>query len=249
MLKIALSCRFCLVLVLVLSLLACSAKQQEVVQSAGGGSEGTVVTLKKCPEHLFGLRQQQAKGNFLNCFPDKDGTPFKDEQNKFAIPPEHQSVWLLVDTQKLQLEVKRGEKTLAVLPNIAIGRNGAGFKNRRGDDITPLGEYKIGWINDKSPFHTFYGLTYPSVENAKEAFAKKLISENEYNAIIYAHEHQQIPPQNTALGGQVGLHGLGRGDEKIHRLMNWTHGCVALTNSQLQQLDAWVVEGMRVKIK
>lgn len=38
------------------------------------------------------------------------------------------NVWLLVDTQKLSMEVKRGDKTLAVLQNIAIGRNGAGKK-------------------------------------------------------------------------------------------------------------------------
>jgi L,D-peptidoglycan transpeptidase YkuD (ErfK/YbiS/YcfS/YnhG family) len=31
--------------------------------------------------------------------------------------------------------------------------------------------------------------------------------------------------------------------------MNWTHGCIALTNNQLDELDHWIVEGMRVKIK
>ena len=36
------------------------------------------------------------------------------------------------------------------MENISIGRNGAGFKQRRGDDVTPLGDYKIGWINEKS---------------------------------------------------------------------------------------------------
>lgn len=250
MLRISLSLRICVILTLSLLLWACTpTKKPEVVVSAGGGSPSLSTASKKCPPSLLGLTQQQGRGSFLSCDPGKDGTAFVDELAKFTVPSDHQSVWLLVDTQKQQLEVKRGDETITVFSNIAIGRNGAGFKNRRGDDITPLGEYKIGWINDQSQFHTFYGLTYPSAENAREAFGKGLISENEYLAIIYAHEHNQIPPQNTALGGQVGLHGIGRGDENIHRLMNWTHGCIALTNSQVDELDRWIVEGMRVKIK
>lgn len=242
MLRVVLSLRFCLVLSLSLLLGACAVKPPVVADSAGGG----VVAAKKCPASLIGLIKQQAAGFFSSCDPGKDGTPFIDE---LAMPADSHSVWLLIDTQKMQIEVKRGEQTLAVFANIALGRSGAGFKTRRGDNVTPLGDYKIGWINDQSPFHLFYGLTYPSAENAQEAFNKGLISSSEYDAIIYAHQHGQIPPQNTALGGQVGVHGLGKGDEQIHRLMNWTQGCVALTNSQVDELDQWIVEGMRVKIK
>lgn len=246
MLRIGLLLRFCLVLSLSLLLWSCAVKQPVVEPTTAGGG---VVLAKKCPPSLMGLTQQQATGYFLSCDPGRDGTPFIDDLANFNVPPDHQSVWLLIDTQKLQLEVKRGDETLAVFSNIAIGQSGAGIKSRRGDNITPLGEYKIGWINDQSQFHVFYGLTYPSAENAQEAFSKGLISDSEYQAILYAHQHGQIPPQNTALGGQVGVHGLGRSDEKIHRSMNWTHGCVALTNSQVDELDHWIVEGMRVKIK
>jgi murein L,D-transpeptidase YafK len=249
MLRIGLSLRFYLVLALSLSLGACVVKPPVVYESTGGGSQTVKTVTYKCPSSLFGLRQLQATGAFLGCDLGKDGTVFIDEQTNFTIPPEHQSVWLLIDTEKLQLEVKRGDQTLAVLSNIAIGRNGAGVKNQRGDNITPLGEYKIGWINEQSQFHIFYGLTYPSVADARAALGKGLISVAEHDAIIYAHEHNQIPPQNTALGGNVGLHGLGKGDEKIHQSMNWTHGCIALTNNQLDELDHWIVEGMRVKIK
>lgn len=239
MLRIGLLLRFCLVLSLTLGLCACG------IRKPRDDSAGIKTTLK-CPVSLSGLNQKQANGQFLRCEPDKDGTAFVDD---FSALPDYQSIWLLIDTEKLQLEVKRGDETLAVFPNIAIGRNGAGVKSRRGDDITPLGEYKISWINEQSPFTIFYGLNYPSVENAREALSKGMISENEFSAIVYAHEYNQIPPQNTALGGQVGLHGLGKGDEKIHHLMNWTHGCIALTNNQLKELDPWISEGIRVKIK
>ncbi|NOQ35119.1 MAG: L,D-transpeptidase family protein [Methylococcaceae bacterium] len=160
-----------------------------------------------------------------------------------------ESVWLLIDTQGMRLEVKRGNKTLATFNHIAIGRNGAGFKNRRGDNITPIGTYKIGWINDKSVYHTFYGFTYPSVENAKTALEKGLVSQSDYNDIVTAHQNDQIPPQNTSLGGRIGLHGIGQGDEKMHEMWNWTHGCVAVTNEEIDALSQWIYEGITVKVK
>lgn len=158
-------------------------------------------------------------------------------------------VWLLIDTNALTLEVKKGEKTLEKLENIAIGRNGAGFKEVRGDDVTPLGTYRIGWINEKSSFYRFFGLSYPSIENAHTALDKGIIDPTTFDAIAYAHERHIIPPQNTPLGGQIGIHGLGRGDEKIHQTMNWTHGCIALTNKQIDRLSKWVDKEITVQIK
>ena len=158
-------------------------------------------------------------------------------------------VWLLVDTKKLQLEIKRGNKTVSVFENIAIGQQGAGFKHRIGDDITPVGSYKIGWINNKSHFHRFYGFTYPSVENAHEALLSGLLSKKSHTAIIKAHKNNQTPPQNTKIGGQIGIHGLGSADPYIHKTMNWTHGCVALTNEQVDRLAPWIKKGTRVEVK
>ena len=158
-------------------------------------------------------------------------------------------IWLLIDTKKLTLEVKKGGKTINVMKNISIGRNGAGFKKKIGDDITPLGLYKIGWINDKSPFYRFYGFNYPSVENANKGLISGLINQQSYTTIINAHRHNKTPPQNTPMGGRIGIHGLGKGDEKIHKMMNWTHGCIALTNEQMDQLGRWIGKGVLVRVK
>ncbi len=157
--------------------------------------------------------------------------------------------WLLIDTKTKRLEVKQGNNILAIFDGIAIGRNGAGFKNKRGDNVTPIGMYKIGWINRKSPFRIFYGFTYPSVENAKTALEKKLINQYDYQTIIDAHQRNRIPPQHTSLGGRIGLHGLGRANKIIHQEMNWTHGCVAVTNKQIDALDRWIRQGMQVKVQ
>jgi murein L,D-transpeptidase YafK len=160
-----------------------------------------------------------------------------------------QDVWLLVDTERQSMEVKKGEKTVALLENIAIGRSGAGEKNHRGDDVTPLGNYRIGWINQKSQFRKFFGLTYPNVENADNALKQGKIDMDTYESIARAHSSGQIPPQNTELGGQIGIHGLGSANLSIHKSTNWTHGCIALTNDQIDQLSQWVEKGTLVTVK
>jgi len=160
-----------------------------------------------------------------------------------------EDVWLLIDTQKLNMEIKKGEKTIAILENIAIGRNGAGVKNQRGDDITPLGNFRIGWINHQSSFRKFFGLNYPNIENADEALKQGKIDQDTYEQIAKAHSAGQIPPQDTDLGGQIGIHGLGSGNLSIHKSMNWTHGCIALTNDQIDQLSQWVEKGTLVTVK
>lgn len=157
--------------------------------------------------------------------------------------------WLLVDTTALKIEVKKGERTVDTINDIAIGRGGAGYKTHRGDDITPYGEYRIGWVGERSNFRRFFGLTYPNVQDARTALIKGIINKYTYERIVEANESQQIPPQNTPLGGQIGIHGLGAADEKIHRSMNWTHGCIAMTNTQIDHLSRYVAPGMVVKIK
>ncbi|MDD5273729.1 MAG: L,D-transpeptidase [Methylovulum sp.] len=158
-------------------------------------------------------------------------------------------VWLLVDTKARKIEVKKGDFTIETIDKIAIGRGGAGAKSHRGDNITPHGSYKIGWIGEKSSFRRFFGLTYPSVDDAEKALARHVIDEPTYYRIVSAHINNQIPPQNTPLGGQIGIHGLGSADERVHKFFDWTHGCIALTNGQIDHLSQLVDTGTVVKIK
>ena len=166
----------------------------------------------------------------------------------FAVSAES-DVWLLVDTTARKIEVKKGQLTLETLREIAIGRGGAGLKTHRGDNITPYGNYRIGWIGERSSFRKFFGLTYPSAEDAEKAFRKGIIDRLTYDRIVTAHQFNQIPPQNTPLGGQIGIHGLGNADIRIHQTFDWTHGCIALTNTQIDHLSQLVDTGTVVKIK
>lgn len=161
----------------------------------------------------------------------------------------NEGIWLLVDTKALKLSINQDNKTLEVLENIAIGKRGAGFKRHVGDEVTPLGEYRITSIDSKSAFHIFMGITYPSLENAKQALKLGLINKQQFSAIADADDWGYEPPQNTPLGGRIGIHGLGRADPKIHAAMNWTRGCIAMTNQQIERLRHWVTPGTVIKIK
>jgi len=160
-----------------------------------------------------------------------------------------ETTWLLIDTQKKIIQVKHADLIFASFTGISIGREGAGLKQKSGDNITPLGNYKIAYIKDNSHFGRFFGLNYPSIADAELAIMDKRISELEFQEIKLAHSNNMLPPQDTSLGGYIGIHGIGLGDKDIHGIFDWTQGCVALSNQQIDKLAIWVYKGMRVQIK
>lgn len=160
-----------------------------------------------------------------------------------------EDVWLLVETEPRVLKVMEGDAPKEVFTQIAIGRRGAGFEKMRNDDKTPLGEYRIGWINESSKYHRFFGFTYPNLDNAKRALADGMIGEGTFRAIMRANLFDGVPPQNTPLGGQIGIHGLGSANPSVHENFDWTHGCIAMTNQQIDRLSQWVHRGTLVVIR
>jgi murein L,D-transpeptidase YafK len=158
-------------------------------------------------------------------------------------------VWILVDTRADLLKVMKGEKPVKTFYNIALGRGGTSRVRHRGDGKTPLGVFRVGWMNWNSPFHIFIGLDFPSWDYAVRARQRKLIDDKTYNAIMDALLSGQTPPQTTPLGGHIGIHGLGDADPAVHRVSNWTKGCIALTNEQVEQLVSWIQPGTRVVIR
>lgn len=157
--------------------------------------------------------------------------------------------WLLVDTQKLTLSVMQGNTVRRTYEGIAIGRAGAAVDKRRGDDKTPLGQFHIVRVTADTPFHRFFGLDYPTLEHAQRALSAGVISQHQYAAIRHFRQLGQLPPQGTPLGGYIGIHGLGEGDVRIHEDFNWTNGCIALTNEQIDDLAQWIRIGMRVIVR
>lgn len=157
-------------------------------------------------------------------------------------------VWIDVNTSKHTLKVMQGEKIQLEFDNIAIGRFGTTTFKKRNDDKTPLGKFRIGWTNNNSRYYRFFGLDYPNRENAERALLNNKITQETWRSIINAANAKRTPPQDTRLGGHIGIHGIGNGDPEVHDQFNWTNGCIALTNKQIDQLSQWIAPGVMVKI-
>ena len=152
-------------------------------------------------------------------------------------------------TQRL-LIVRDGERVRATFP-IALGRGGPGDKHKLGDNKTPVGTYRIVGVNNSTAFDTFLRLNYPNVKDAFYGLKSQLISRREFDRIVTALRHNQVPPQNTRLGGAIGIHGLGEETpEKVHiqNKLDWTQGCIALRNHDLHELREFIDVGTRVVI-
>ena len=159
------------------------------------------------------------------------------------------NAWVLVDTQNETVSVLQAGQTLLQLKGAAFGRGGVSEIRLRGDGRTPLGSFHIVSINRDSPFHLYFGLDYPTVEQAAAGYVQGLIDKVAFDEIVQAVAEGRVPPQDTPLGGNIGIHGVGNGSLRVHQRFNWTQGCIALTNDQIEKLAPWLVIGTRVVIQ
>ncbi|MGK2927054.1 MAG: L,D-transpeptidase family protein [Lysobacterales bacterium] len=156
--------------------------------------------------------------------------------------------WLLIDSAERTLQVMDGEQVVRRFENIAIGSNGAAGRRVLGDRQTPLGTFRISSIRKETRYHRFFGINFPALDDAMRAHVSDKIDDAELAAIRRAHELGEEPPSSTPLGGNIGIHGLGTGDPRVHEDFNWTDGCIALTNEQVDELAQWVRLRMTVVI-
>lgn len=179
-------------------------------------------------------------------------TPAQADVFSSPLDEQHAGQYIEVVKSARKLRVVEAGRTVASF-SIASGRGGRGDKQRRGDNRTPTGTYHIIDVNDASRFHLFMQLDYPNVKDAFLALRRGLIDRPVFDHIVSARQSGKLPPQNTILGGQIGIHGLGddENDEKLdlHRKLDWTQGCVALTNAQVRMLRSRVDVGIRVTIR
>ena len=99
---------------------------------------------------------------------------------------------------------------------IALGQQPIGHKEVEGDMKTPEGIYSINDRNPNSAYHKNLGISYPN--DADLAHAQSL---------------------GKSAGGDIKIHGLKNGMGSIgrlHRQQDWTHGCIAVTNEEMDEL-------------
>lgn len=158
---------------------------------------------------------------------------------------------LLVSKKNKELIVEKGGEIIKKY-HIASGKGGKGTKRKQGDSKTPQGVYRVSKFKKSSRFYYFIQLDYPNLVDAWYGYKNKVIDSKEFKRIATAYKNREIPPQDTRLGGFIGIHGLGEENEKklaIHQDINWTDGCIALTNEEINDLKKFVHVGTPVIIK
>lgn len=165
------------------------------------------------------------------------------------VPRHSGELWVLVDDHDSTLSIFRGSALLERFTPVSLGRGGAKTHRISGGNVTPLGEFRINRFNYQSRWHIFLGIDYPTPPHARMALENGIYSQADYEAYFDYYRRHGYPPQNTRLGGAIGIHGLGQADPDIHGRFNWTQGCVALTNEQIDTLASLVNVGTRVVIR
>lgn len=139
---------------------------------------------------------------------------------------------------------------------VCLGLNPTGPKRITGDKKTPEGDYFICYKSVASRFCRFLGLSYPGVDDAHDGFEDGLINGDKRNSIINNILNGQAPPWDTKLGGWVGIHGYPTDDYLYRWSMllfpkphNWTDGCIAMWNFEIEELYSLVPLGTPVSIR
>ncbi|NDW11740.1 hypothetical protein D0T50_02410 [Bacteroides sp. 214] len=112
---------------------------------------------------------------------------------------------------------------------ISLGRQPIGDKEVEGDKKTPEGIYSINDKNPNSGYHKNLGISYPNKDDLENA--------------------QRI---GKSAGGNIKIHGLRNRIGfigKFHRWFDWTLGCIAVTNEEIDELYKAVAIGTRIEIK
>lgn len=112
---------------------------------------------------------------------------------------------------------------------VALGSSPLGAKEKQGDHKTPEGDYVIDARNAHSQYHLSLHISYPNAQDRRRA--RKL----------------GVDP-----GGDIMIHGLPPGyadPGSKHTQWDWTWGCVAVTNKEIEEIWSLVPVGTRVEIK
>ncbi len=124
---------------------------------------------------------------------------------------------------------------------VGLGPSPAGHKAREGDGRTPEGWYTT---SDK-PWSSFYAaiaVHYPGEADAEAGLTDGRITAVVRDQIVKAVKADQKPPQTTPLGGEILLHGGGSATD-------WTLGCVALDDTDIDDLRSHLPKSMEADIR
>ena len=156
---------------------------------------------------------------FLLIWANWKGTP---------LPSDARADKILIYKSQHRLVLLQQGKPLKVY-RIALGPTPVGHKQREGDGRTPEGLYRIDFHKSNSAFHRALHISYPN-----------------------AHDIQVARSMGVDPGGAIMIHGLGKSLGwlgNLHHLVDWTAGCVAVTNWEIEEIWRAVPDGAPVEIR
>jgi murein L,D-transpeptidase YafK len=172
-------------------------------------------------------------------FPTEPELPYREVNYKYPLS-QVTSPKLYVYKAKRRLMVV--EKDMLIRDfRIGLGPRPSGDKQHQGDGRTPEGEFYVCVKNPNSAYYKSLGLSYPGPKHAERALVAGNISHQQFARIVQAINSKARPPWDTVLGGQIFIHG-GGGNE------DWTKGCVAIFNTDMDELFEIVPVGTPVYI-
>jgi murein L,D-transpeptidase YafK len=145
-----------------------------------------------------------------------------------AVAPNLRADRVVVLKKERTLELLRQGKVIKSY-KVALGGDPIGPKTRQGDHKTPEGGYVLDFRNAHSQFYKSIHISYPNARDRAEA------------------RKNGVSP-----GGDVFVHGLPNGYGAVgaaHRLKDWTDGCVAVTDEEIDEIWRVVADGTRIEIR
>ena len=156
---------------------------------------------------------------------------------KKTIEALEQKVFSMEEGPADKILIMKKERRLALLSmgkvlktyKIALGGNPNGPKERQGDNKTPEGTYVIDSRNKDSRYHLSLHISYPNEKDKKRA--REL---------------------GVSSGGDIMIHGIKNGFSwmgDLHAERDWTKGCIAVTDEEIEEIDKLVPNGTIVEIR
>jgi murein L,D-transpeptidase YafK len=142
-----------------------------------------------------------------------------------ALPPVER---IVVYKSRHLMQLLNGNEVLRTY-RVALGRNPLGHKQKAGDCRTPEGIYTIDRHNKESRYYKSLHISYPNSQD-----------------LARAKIHGDSP------GGRIMIHGLPKGFEDLgdlHFRRNWTKGCIAVNNAEIEEIWRLVADGTPIIIK
>ena len=143
---------------------------------------------------------------------------------------------VVVDKATRELTLYVGGRQAARFP-VSFGVDPVSDKVRAHDLATPEGLYAITYHKSRTRFHRTLGLSYPNLADAQRGLASGLVSAAGYTRVRKAALASRQTPCDTGLGCAIAIHGGGVYRQfGEFRERDWTEGCIALDNRDMDKL-------------